>query len=195
MATEYLGKYSRNTQGVLRLATYREPVFGAKRTAILFEEHVLDLNTASQVYLVEQERDLPYVSYSESFAPTSMQRKSIVLGAGPYRIGSSVEFDWGTMNMVWALKEKGIEETIVINCNPETVSTDYDMSDKLYFEELTVERILDIYEKENPIGIVTSVGGQIANNVTPKLAKYGVKILGTDPKSIDSAEDKSLVKC
>jgi 2-keto-4-pentenoate hydratase/2-oxohepta-3-ene-1,7-dioic acid hydratase in catechol pathway len=74
MATEYLGKYSRNTQGVLRLATYREPVFGAKRTAILFEEHVLDLNTASQVYLVEQERDLPYVSYSESFAPTSMQR-------------------------------------------------------------------------------------------------------------------------
>jgi len=133
---------------------------------------------------------LTYNGETDDIDLKTKKEKVIVLGAGPYRIGSSVEFDWGTMNMVWALKEKGIEETIVINCNPETVSTDYDMSDKLYFEELTVERILDIYEKENPIGIVTSVGGQIANNVTPKLAKHGVKILGTDPKSIDSAEDR-----
>jgi carbamoyl-phosphate synthase large subunit len=117
--------------------------------------------------------------------------KVIVLGGGTYRIGSSVEFDWGTMNMVWALKEHGFKEVIVVNCNPETVSTDYDMSDKLYFEELTLERVLDIYEKEKPEGIVTCVGGQIPNNLAPKLAQVGVKILGTHPDSIDSAEDRS----
>ncbi|HEY4673335.1 MAG TPA: carbamoyl-phosphate synthase large subunit, partial [Nitrososphaerales archaeon] len=117
--------------------------------------------------------------------------KVIVLGGGTYRIGSSVEFDWGTMNMVWALKEHGFKEVIVVNCNPETVSTDYDMSDKLYFEELTLERVLDIYDKEKPEGIVTCVGGQIPNNLAPKLAQAGVKILGTHPDSIDSAEDRS----
>lgn len=134
-----------------------------------------------------------YLTYNGSTDDIDFEKgksKIIILGAGPYRIGSSVEFDWSTMNMVWSLKNRGIDEAIVINCNPETVSTDYDMSDKLYFEELTVERILDIYEKEKPIGIVTSVGGQIANNVTPKLAKYGVKILGTSPESIDNAEDR-----
>ena len=118
-------------------------------------------------------------------------RKVIVLGGGTYRIGSSVEFDWGTMNMVWALKEHGFREVIVVNCNPETVSTDYDMCDKLYFEELTLERVLDIYEKEKPEGVVTCVGGQIPNNLAPKLAQAGVKILGTDPDNIDSAEDRS----
>ena len=118
-------------------------------------------------------------------------KKVIVLGGGTYRIGSSVEFDWGTMNMVWALKEHGFKEVIVVNCNPETVSTDYDMSDKLYFEELTLERVLDIYDKEKPEGIVTCVGGQIPNNLAPKLAQVGVKILGTHPDSIDSAEDRS----
>jgi len=118
-------------------------------------------------------------------------KKVIVLGGGAYRIGSSVEFDWGTMNMVWALKEMGFREVIVINCNPETVSTDYDMSDKLYFEELTLERVLDIYEKEKPEGIVTCVGGQIPNNLAPKLAQAGVKILGTHPDNIDRAEDRS----
>lgn len=118
-------------------------------------------------------------------------KKVIVLGGGTYRIGSSVEFDWGTMNMVWALKDKGFKEVIVINCNPETVSTDYDMSDKLYFEELTLERVLDIYEKEKPEGIVTCVGGQIPNNLAPKLARAGVVILGTDPANVDRAEDRS----
>ncbi|MGB6594366.1 MAG: carbamoyl phosphate synthase large subunit, partial [Candidatus Nitrosopolaris sp.] len=103
----------------------------------------------------------------------------IVLGAGPYRIGSSVEFDWGTVNAVWGLKENGVHEVSIINCNPETVSTDYDISDRLYFEELTFERIMDIFEKEKPTGIVTCVGGQTANNVAPKLAKHGVNIIGT----------------
>ena len=119
------------------------------------------------------------------------KKKVIVLGAGTYRIGSSVEFDWSTMNMVWALKEKGFDEVITLNCNPETVSTDYDMSDKLYFEELTLERILDIYDKEKPDGIVTCVGGQTPNNLTPKLASYNLKIFGTKSANIDKAEDRS----
>ena len=117
-------------------------------------------------------------------------RGVIVLGAGPYRIGSSVEFDWSTVNMVWSLKENGIESVSVINCNPETVSTDYDISDRLYFEELTLERVLDIFEKEQSSGIVTCVGGQVANNLVPKLGKLGIPILGTDSANIDMAEDR-----
>lgn len=97
-------------------------------------------------------------------------KKIIVLGSGTYRIGSSVEFDWGSVNLVWALKKLGINQVIMYNYNPETVSTDYDISDKLYFEEMTFERVLDIYEKENPFGIVVSVGGQTPNNLAPKLA-------------------------
>ena len=116
--------------------------------------------------------------------------KVVVLGAGVFRIGSSVEFDWCGVNTIWALKKHGIEEAIMINYNPETVSTDYDISDKLYFEELTVERVLDIYEKEKPLGVIVSVGGQIPNNIALKLANSGVKILGTSGESIDQAEDR-----
>jgi carbamoyl-phosphate synthase large subunit len=117
--------------------------------------------------------------------------RMIVFGAGPYRIGSSVEFDWGTVNMVWGLKENGVKEISVINCNPETVSTDYDICDRLYFEELTLERVLDICEKEKPTGVVTCVGGQTANNLTPKLAKNGVNIIGTSSEDVDRAEDRA----
>ncbi|MDH5419329.1 MAG: carbamoyl-phosphate synthase (glutamine-hydrolyzing) large subunit [Candidatus Bathyarchaeota archaeon] len=122
---------------------------------------------------------------------SSGKSKVMVLGAGVFRIGSSVEFDWCGVNTVWALKKNGIQEAIMVNYNPETVSTDYDMSDKLYFEELTLERILDIYEKENPFGVVTSVGGQIPNNLALELANSGVKLLGTSGQSIDCAEDRS----
>jgi carbamoyl-phosphate synthase large subunit len=115
----------------------------------------------------------------------------IVLGAGPYRIGSSVEFDWGTVNMVWGLKESGVKKVSIINCNPETVSTDYDICDRLYFEELTFERVMDIYEKENPSGIVTCVGGQTANNLTPLLSRYGIRIIGTSSENVDKAENRS----
>ncbi|HYZ50824.1 MAG TPA: carbamoyl phosphate synthase large subunit, partial [Nitrososphaeraceae archaeon] len=121
----------------------------------------------------------------------SDKNSALVLGAGPYRIGSSVEFDWGTVNMVWGLKENGVSEVSIINCNPETVSTDYDIPERLYFEELTFERVLDIYQKEQPGGIVTCVGGQTANNLTPKLAKAGVKIIGTSSDAIDTAEDRA----
>ena len=115
----------------------------------------------------------------------------IVLGAGPYRIGSSVEFDWGTVNMVWGLQENGEKNIIVVNCNPETVSTDYDICNRLYFEELTIERILDIQEFENAKGIVTCVGGQTANNLTPKLAKHGINLFGTSAEDVDRAENRS----
>jgi len=121
----------------------------------------------------------------------SDRSKVMVLGAGVFRIGSSIEFDWCGVNTIWALKKNGIQEAIMVNSNPETVSTDYDMSDKLYFEELTLERILDIYERENPLGIIASVGGQIPNNLALKLVNYGVKLLGTAGQSIDCAEDRS----
>ena len=116
---------------------------------------------------------------------------TIVVGAGPYRIGSSVEFDWATVNMVWGLKDNGIRNVSIINCNPETVSTDYDISDRLYFEELSFERVLDIYERERACGIVTCVGGQTANNLTPKLSKSGAKIIGTRSEDVDRAEDRA----
>lgn len=113
----------------------------------------------------------------------------IVLASGPYCIGSSVEFDWCAVNTVNALRKEG-KQTILINCNPETVSTDYDITDKLYFEELSLERILDIYQKEKPYGVIVSVGGQIPNNLALGLAKEKVKILGTKSKNIDIAEDR-----
>ena len=92
--------------------------------------------------------------------------------------------------MVWGLKENGIKEVSIINCNPETVSTDYDVPDRLYFEELTFERVMDIYEKEKPQGIVTCVGGQTANNLLQTLPKRGVKIIGTSSEDVDRAEDR-----
>jgi len=127
----------------------------------------------------------------EEAPPASKGRKVMVLGAGPYRIGSSVEFDWGTMNMAWSLKANGVGEVIVVNCNPETVSTDFDMSDRLYFEELSVERLLAIYDKEKPEGIVLCVGGQTPNDLADALEKRGVTVLGTPSQSIEMAEDRT----
>jgi carbamoyl-phosphate synthase large subunit len=114
----------------------------------------------------------------------------LVLGSGPYHIGSSVEFDWCSVNTVTHLK-KYKKKSIIINCNPETVSTDYDISDRLYFEELTFERITDIYEFENPQGVIVSVGGQTPNNRAKALHEHGVHILGTSPIDIDRAEDRN----
>ncbi len=115
----------------------------------------------------------------------------LVLGAGPYRIGSSVEFDWSTMNLVEALREEGAGHVAVLNSNPETVSTDYDRSDRLYFDEISLERVRDIIDKERFKGVVTSVGSQLAQNLTPVLARHGVRILGTPSTSIESAEDRN----
>ena len=134
-----------------------------------------------------------YLTYGGDYDDVKIKKKgknAIVLGAGPYRIGSSVEFDWGTVNMVMGLKNNGINEVSLINCNPETVSTDFDVSDRLYFEEITLERVMDIYEKEDSDGIITCVGGQTANNLTQRLAKNGVKIIGTSSSDVDKAEDR-----
>jgi carbamoyl-phosphate synthase large subunit len=113
----------------------------------------------------------------------------IVLGSGAYRIGSSVEFDWCSVNALQTIRKCGWRG-VMINYNPETVSTDYDMCDRLYFDELTYERVMDIYELENPHGMIVSVGGQIPNNLALKLDKSGVNILGTSASSIDNAEDR-----
>jgi carbamoyl-phosphate synthase large subunit len=112
-----------------------------------------------------------------------------VLGSGPYRIGSSVEFDWCCVTAVNSINRSG-KKSIMINCNPETVSTDYDICDKLYFEELTLERVLDIFDKEKPEGVIVSTGGQVPNNLAMKLHKEGIHILGTSPKQIDNAESR-----
>jgi len=116
-------------------------------------------------------------------------RGVMVLGSGPYRIGSSVEFDWCCVNAVQTARQAG-RYTIMVNCNPETVSTDYDICDRLYFEELSLERVLDIYEYEHPEGMILSMGGQIPNNLATKLYKAGTIILGTRPDSIDMAENR-----
>ncbi|MBI2314836.1 carbamoyl-phosphate synthase (glutamine-hydrolyzing) large subunit [Candidatus Daviesbacteria bacterium] len=136
--------------------------------------------------------------------PEAGSRKAVVLGSGPYRIGSSVEFDWCSVTCAQTLRSKGLE-TIIINCNPETVSTDYDSADKLYFEQLTFERVSDIYEIENSschpegaerpeegnVALVLSFGGQVPNNLALACFKAGYKILGTSPESIDNAEDRN----
>ena len=117
-------------------------------------------------------------------------RSIVVLGSGAYRIGSSVEFDWCSVNALMTVKKEGWR-SVMINYNPETVSTDYDMCDRLYFDELTFERVMDILDLEQPHGVILSVGGQIPNNLATRLDDSKVNILGTSAKSIDNAEDRN----
>ncbi|TAK58612.1 carbamoyl-phosphate synthase (glutamine-hydrolyzing) large subunit [Patescibacteria group bacterium] len=131
-----------------------------------------------------------YVTYHGTEHDVTPGKKGIaVLGSGPYSIGSSVEFDWSSVQVLKTLQAEG-KETVMINYNPETVSTDYDMSDRLYFEELSLERVLDIVQFEKIKGVVISTGGQVSNNLALPLHKNGVKILGTTPENIDRAEDR-----
>ena len=119
--------------------------------------------------------------------------KIMILGGGPNRIGQGIEFDYCCVHASLALKKLGFE-TIIVNCNPETVSTDYDTSDKLYFEPLTLEDVLSIYHKEKPLGVIAQFGGQTPLNLAAELEKNGVKIVGTSPKVIDLAEDRDLFR-
>jgi carbamoyl-phosphate synthase large subunit len=119
----------------------------------------------------------------------SQRRKIMVLGGGPNRIGQGIEFDYCCVHAAFALRDEGYE-SIMVNCNPETVSTDYDTSDKLYFEPLTVEDVLSIYEKEKPEGVIVQFGGQTPLNIASELARAGVRIIGTSPETIDLAEDR-----
>jgi carbamoyl-phosphate synthase large subunit len=121
--------------------------------------------------------------------PTSARRKVMILGGGPNRIGQGIEFDYCCVHAAFALRDMGFE-TIMVNCNPETVSTDYDTSDKLYFEPLTIEDVLGIYQKEKPMGAIVQFGGQTPLNLARELEASGVKILGTTPEVIDLAEDR-----
>ncbi len=132
-----------------------------------------------------------YLSYNgmEDDIAFSENNAVIVLGSGVYRIGSSVEFDWCCVNAVKTLKNLDYH-TVMLNYNPETVSTDYDECDKLFFDEISLETVLDIYEKQKPLGVIVSMGGQIPNNLAMKCHRAGIKIFGTSPESIDSAEDR-----
>ena len=133
-----------------------------------------------------------YSTYEhEDEVPVDTKKKVMILGAGPNRIGQGIEFDYCCVHAVLALREEGYE-TIMVNCNPETVSTDYDISDRLYFEPLTVEDTLNIIEKEKPMGVMVQFGGQTPLNLADALHKAGVHILGTSPASIDLAEDRKL---
>ena len=131
-----------------------------------------------------------YSTYEqENESQRSERKKILVLGSGPIRIGQGVEFDYSTVHAIWTIKEAGYE-AIIINNNPETVSTDYTISDKLYFEPLTVEDVMNVVELEKPDGIVVSLGGQTAINLAEPLANLGVKIVGTDIQAINNAEDR-----
>ncbi len=161
----------------------------AKRKSLNIIPYVKQIDTLAAEFPAQT--NYLYMTYNgtDDGIITGERDQIIVLGSGAYRIGSSVEFDWCCVNSVQTLNKLDYK-SIMINCNPETVSTDYDICDKLYFEELSYERVMDIYEKENPEGIIVSMGGQIPNNLAMKLYNSSVKILGTSPLQIDNAESR-----
>src|SRR5207253_10262957 len=131
-----------------------------------------------------------YSTYEEEDeAPPTAREKVVILGSGPNRIGQGIEFDYACVHAAFALKEAGVE-AIMVNCNPETVSTDYDTSDRLYFEPLTFEDVMNIVERERPRGVIVQFGGQTPLKLVVPLEKAGVPILGTPPDAIDRAEDR-----
>ncbi len=137
-----------------------------------------------------EDRAYYYSTYNgKDTVPVSNRKKIMVLGGGPNRIGQGIEFDYCCVHAAFAIRDEGLE-SIMVNCNPETVSTDYDTSDKLYFEPLTAEDVLSIYDKEKPDGVIVQFGGQTPLNLANQLMKAGVKIIGTSPESIDLAEDR-----
>ena len=153
------------------------------------QPHLAQIDTLAAEFPAET--NYLYSSYhaSASDVSPSWRKKIMVLGSGAYRIGSSVEFDWCCVNAIKAASELGYE-TMMLNYNPETVSTDYDLCDKLVFDEISLETVLDIYEREQPYGIVVSMGGQVPNNLALRLHQAGARILGTSAGSIDAAEDR-----
>lgn len=169
-------------QGVLKVRAHR------KALGIL--PVVKQIDTLAAEYPAQT--NYLYLTYSgeeDDVAYAGDKRSVVVLGSGAYRIGSSVEFDWCGVQALNTIRREGYR-SVMINYNPETVSTDYDICDRLYFDELTFERVLDIIEKENPHGVIVSTGGQIPNNLALRLDSQGVHILGTSAASIDNAEDR-----
>ncbi|MFZ5451377.1 MAG: carbamoyl-phosphate synthase large subunit [Thermodesulfobacteriota bacterium] len=171
---------------------YLAQLFGVPEKQIRDHRYRLGLRQAWDAVPVSGVENAAYY-YSTYNAPdqveVSSRRKIMVLGGGPNRIGQGIEFDYCCVHAAFAIRDEGLE-SIMVNCNPETVSTDYDTSDKLYFEPLTVEDVLSIYEKEQPEGVIVQFGGQTPLNISQELAAAGVKILGTSPDVIDLAEDR-----
>ena len=131
-----------------------------------------------------------YSTYEgEDESKPTARKKILILGGGPNRIGQGIEFDYCCVHAAFALSEEDYE-TIMVNCNPETVSTDYDTSDKLYFEPLTMEEVMNIVDRENPDGVIVQFGGQTPLKLALPLERAGVKIIGTSPDNIDLAEDR-----
>jgi carbamoyl-phosphate synthase large subunit len=161
----------------------------AERKAHAIEPHFSQIDTMAGEFPADT--NYLYATYhaSGSDIGPSAHKKVLILGSGTYRIGSSVEFDWCAVNAAQAASALGYE-TIMLNHNPETVSTDYDICDRLYFDELSLETVLDLYEHERPDGVVVSMGGQIPNNLAMRLADAGVNVLGTSAERIDAAEDR-----
>ena len=183
-----IARFSENPSGnmekeILRVRALRKKqnvLPAVRRINTVASEHPELTNYLYMTYGV-QEHSIDY-SYRND-------KNIVVLGSGAYRIGSSVEFDWCSVNAVKTARQLGYK-SIMINYNPETVSTDYDMCDRLYFDELSYERVLDVIDLENPKGVIVSVGGQIPNNLAMKLHRQNVPILGTSPVSIDRAENR-----
>ncbi|MCP4708022.1 MAG: carbamoyl-phosphate synthase large subunit, partial [Planctomycetes bacterium] len=190
------------SEGLLRQAKefgfsdrYLAKIFSV--TELNFRRHRQDANINAVYKMVdtcgaEFEASTPYLYSTYEFeceANPDQQKKVIILGGGPNRIGQGIEFDYCCVHAAFALRDEGFE-SIMVNCNPETVSTDYDTSDKLYFEPLTLEDVLNIYEKEKPLGIIAQFGGQTPLNLVHELEAAGVQILGTSPETIDLAEDR-----
>ncbi len=168
----------------------RERDIRKKRTELGIVEgwHAVPVSGKENTYYYYSTYNAPDASVS-----TSNKKKILILGGGPNRIGQGIEFDYCCVHAAMALREAGYE-TIMINCNPETVSTDYDTSDKLYFEPVTAEDVLQIYEKERPQGVIVQFGGQTPLNIARELSDEGVRILGTSIDSIDIAEDRDLFR-
>jgi len=171
---------------------YLAKLIGVKEQSIREQRTKLNVVEAWDYVPVSGTENAMYY-YSTYNAPdkttVSNRKKVMVLGGGPNRIGQGIEFDYCCVHAAFALREMGYE-TIMVNCNPETVSTDYDTSDKLYFEPLTVEDVVSIYQKEKPLGVIVQFGGQTPLNIAEELEKAGVKILGTTVESIDIASDR-----
>jgi len=171
---------------------YLAQLLKAPETKIREQRYRLGMRQAWEAVPVSGVDNAAYY-YSTYNAPdqveVSPRRKIMVLGGGPNRIGQGIEFDYCCVHAAFAIRDEGLE-SIMVNCNPETVSTDYDTSDKLYFEPLTVEDVLSIYEKEQPEGVIVQFGGQTPLNIAQELAAAGVRILGTSPDVIDLAEDR-----
>ena len=171
---------------------YLATLLGMAEPEIRRRRKALGVNQGWQAVAVSGVENAAYY-YSTYNAPDSVPRsnrpKVMVLGGGPNRIGQGIEFDYCCVHAAFALREQALE-SIMVNCNPETVSTDYDTSDKLYFEPLTVEDVLSIYEKEQPDGVIVQFGGQTPLNIANDLAREGVRIIGTTPEAIDLAEDR-----